>query len=205
MAKGLRSKVKKRLRTVKRGIIKKELVKPGSTHNDREVSKASKMAEALSGHILPGKKRKNAFRSDDADAEIPQYNWRQGPEFRSAFGDSDAGYAVWGSNRPKHVNGERGPHEQRPLAAAKPGQGADDAGLQRIMQTSEQHIPFMASKRTKKRIKNKSGVDVCNPAHEPVDALRCARRVDDRHSLLAGHRGVQVDMTMSHVLRRDAA
>ena len=51
MAKSIRSKVKKRLRTVKRGVVKRELVTPGTSHNDREVSKSAKAAQALSGHL----------------------------------------------------------------------------------------------------------------------------------------------------------
>ena len=46
------------------------------------------------------KAKRNAFRSDDPEAEIPQHNWRQGPDFRSGRVE-DAGYAVVGSNRPK--------------------------------------------------------------------------------------------------------
>ena len=54
MAKSLRSKVKKRLRTVKRGVIKRELSKPETKVGLREAAKEKKLAEALSGHILPG-------------------------------------------------------------------------------------------------------------------------------------------------------
>ena len=46
------------------------------------------------------KAKKNAFRSDDPEAEIPQHNWKQGPDFRSGRVE-DAGYACVGSNRPK--------------------------------------------------------------------------------------------------------
>ena len=46
------------------------------------------------------KSKRNAFRSDDPEAEIPQHNWKQGPDFRSGRVE-DAGYACVGSNRPK--------------------------------------------------------------------------------------------------------
>ena len=46
------------------------------------------------------KAKRNAFRSDDPEAEIPQHNWQQGPDFRSGRVE-DAGYACVGSNRPK--------------------------------------------------------------------------------------------------------
>ena len=132
MAKSIRSKVKKRLRTVKRGVVKAELLNPTSKLGVREVQKGEKMREALSGYIKPGacrtappdwptrparysrcprcsphasppravKAKRNAFRSDDPEAEIPQHNWQQGPDFRSGRVE-DAGYACVGSNRPK--------------------------------------------------------------------------------------------------------
>jgi len=133
MAKSIRSKVKKRLRTVKRGVVKAELLNPTSKLGVREVQKGEKMREALSGYLKPGvcrtappvwptrpaphsrcsphdspppppthavKSKRNAFRSDDPEAEIPQHNWKQGPDFRSGRVE-DAGYACVGSNRPK--------------------------------------------------------------------------------------------------------
>lgn len=54
MAKSIRSKVKKRLRTVKRGVVKSELTKPTSKLGVREVQKSEKLQEALSGYIKPG-------------------------------------------------------------------------------------------------------------------------------------------------------
>merc|ERR1711998_618974 len=98
MAKSIRSKVKKRLRTVKRGVVKRELSNPESKLGKRETQKESRLQEALSGYLKPGTGRKNAFRSDDPDAEIPQHDFRQGPDYRSGS-VTDAGYAVVGSNR----------------------------------------------------------------------------------------------------------
>lgn len=54
MAKSIRSKVKKRLRTVKRGVVKAELLNPTSKLGVREVQKVEKLREALSGYIKPG-------------------------------------------------------------------------------------------------------------------------------------------------------
>ena len=54
MAKSLRSKVKKRLRTVKRGVVKAELRNPTSKLGVRETQKSEKLQEALSGYIKPG-------------------------------------------------------------------------------------------------------------------------------------------------------
>ena len=53
MAKSIRSKVKKRLRTVKRGVVKAQLQDPTSKLGVREVQKGDKMREALSGYIKP--------------------------------------------------------------------------------------------------------------------------------------------------------
>ena len=53
MAKSIRSKVKKRLRTVKRGVVKAQLQDPTSKLGVREVQKGEKMREALSGYIKP--------------------------------------------------------------------------------------------------------------------------------------------------------
>lgn len=47
---------------------------------------------------------KNAFRYDDADAVIPQHDWKQGPDFRNDRVE-DGGYAMVGSNRPKVLSG----------------------------------------------------------------------------------------------------
>ena len=54
MAKSIRSKVKKRLRTVKRGVVKAELQNPTSKLGVREAQKGEKLREALSGYIKPG-------------------------------------------------------------------------------------------------------------------------------------------------------
>ena len=54
MAKSIRSKVKKRLRTVKRGVVKRELANPESKLGVREIQKEAKLREALSGHLEPG-------------------------------------------------------------------------------------------------------------------------------------------------------
>ena len=148
MAKGIRSKIKKRLRTVKRGVIKREMKTPGTVHHDREVSKASKAKDALSGYLEPGKQRKNAFRSDDPEAEIPQHDWRQGPDFRSSFaavdeGCNTPGLAVWGTSRPK-----QDPRGNRVVASA-----AGDNRYERLTAATNQLVPFMANKKTKKRIK----------------------------------------------------
>ena len=168
MAKSIRSKVKKELRTVKRGVIKRELATPGSKLNVREVAKAAKSEEALSGHIKPPPKIRNAFRYDDADAVIPQHNFRQGPDFRSLYAGPEAGYAVVGSNRPKQMLGGDAPTA---AVATKPGamepddlrNDKKDNGLRMQLRSTEQIVPLFASKKLKKRlknqVKNKSGTD----------------------------------------------
>ena len=161
MAKSIRSKVKKRLRTVKRGVVKRELTKTGTSHNDGELAKQGKIAEALSGHLKPHKRIRNAFRSDDPDADIPQHNWRQGPDFRSGFVEDTrlAGLAVVGAQRPK--SGTMGYRETAPASLSQPQNGSDPK-LDMLMRGADL-VPFMASKETKRRVKsvkNKSGVDV---------------------------------------------
>ena len=160
MAKSLRSKVKKRLRTVKRGVVKRELANPDSKLGVREVQKESKLREALSGFIQPGKRVKNAFRSDDSDAVIPQHNFRQGPDFRSGNVEG-SGYAVVGSNRPKlgRYGGDAPTAYPVPPKATADGDVAmeinlaPDAGLSRLLRSTEQMVPMFSSKRAKRRIK----------------------------------------------------
>ena len=55
MAKSIRSKVKKRLRTVKRGILKEQLEDKTSKMGTRRTAIQSKLAEAATGHLDPGK------------------------------------------------------------------------------------------------------------------------------------------------------
>ena len=159
--------VKKRLRTVKRGVVKRELATEGSKLNVREVQKESRMQQALAGFIKPERRKKNAFRSDDPDAEIPQHNFRQGPDFRSGFAGPDAGYAVVGSNRPKFIGGADAPtavvvpkQQQGSMEVDLHAHGvATDPKLARLLRTTEQVVPKYASKRVKRRLKNKSGID----------------------------------------------
>lgn len=155
--------MKKRLRTVKRGILKRELAAAGSKLHMREAQKEEKLHEALSGFIKPPVDQKNAFRSDDPDAVIPQHKFRQGPDFRSAYAGPgiDAGHAVWGSNRPKHPHGQDAPT----AAVTKPGSAdgechARDAGVSNLLRTTEQLVPKYASKQTKRRIKNQARAHV---------------------------------------------
>ncbi len=204
MAKSIRSKVKKRLRTVKRGVLKRELSKPETKVGARELAKEHKLAEALSGHLkpsachedterttvpghrslshspalshaprlcaLPGKRVRNAFRSDEPDAVIPQHNWRQGPDFRSGS-VPEAGYAVVGSNRPKvgrfggdapsarseHMQNTGGEHD---TVDAVTGDVTRDDGVARLMRGSEQIVPQWSSNKAKRRLKKGSGVQV---------------------------------------------
>ena len=151
MAKGLRCKVKKRLRNVKRGVVKRELRDPSSKLGKREVQKETKNLEALSGFLQPGKPLRSAFRYDDADAVIPQHEFRQGPDFRSSA-VPESGLAVWGANRPK---------VGAPIFAAADVDANQplDPKVSRLLRSTEQIVPIFASKRTKQRLKNKSGTD----------------------------------------------
>ena len=54
MAKSIRSKVKKRMRSVKRGVVKQELKNGDSKLGSRRVIVNEKLVEASSGYIRPG-------------------------------------------------------------------------------------------------------------------------------------------------------
>jgi len=168
MAKGIRSKVKKRLRTVKRGILKKELATPGSKLNVREVAKAEKNAEAMAGHIKPPPRVRNGFRYDDG--EIPQHNFRQGPDFRSGYCGPEAGYALVGARRPKQMGGGDAPNayvEPKPnsMDYSDIADGiTNDPGHKALLRSSEQIVPKYASKKLRKRLKDKSKSGTDNTA-----------------------------------------
>jgi len=93
------------------------------------------------------KAMKNAFRSDDPEAEIPQLNWRQGPDYRSGKVE-DAGFAAIGSNRPKQLHGG-----DAPSARVIPA-GADEA-MEPVYDEEDLRAP-------KKRRNKKGG----GPGHE---------------------------------------
>uniref|UniRef100_A0A7S4F0B0 Uncharacterized protein n=1 Tax=Chrysotila carterae TaxID=13221 RepID=A0A7S4F0B0_CHRCT len=171
MAKSLRSKVKKRLRTVKRGVIKKQLADPQTKLGAGPAKVMEKLKEAGSGFIKPGKRLRSAFRYDDDDAEIAQHNWRQGPDFRSSKVGYEAGYALVGARRPK--KGNRGGDAPNAIVhiPANSGSLAGDAEMEteemskakaqvtRLHMGSEQFFDFGTSKRAKRKLKNKSGTD----------------------------------------------
>ena len=100
---------------------------------------------------------KNAFRYDDEFAEIPQHNWRQGPDFRSSRIGHEAGYALWGTSRPKV--GKNG--GDAPTASLDPPKKDPllDRGAARLLRDTEQIVPKGTNKRLKARMKNKSGID----------------------------------------------
>eukprot|EP00962_Isochrysis_galbana_P027826 scaffold8761_cov97-Isochrysis_galbana.AAC.5 len=105
------------------------------------------------------KKVKNAFRYDDEEAVIPQHNWRQGPDFRSDRVGFEAGYAVWGTNRPKLGRfGGDAPSARVDPPVSDPRQ---DGVAARLLRETEQIVPLMATKKQKKRLKlkAKSGTD----------------------------------------------
>lgn len=102
---------------------------------------------------------KNAFRYNDEEAVIPQHNWRQGPDFRASRVGFEAGYAVWGTNRPKLGRfGGDAPSARVDPPTCDPLQ---DGGAARLLRETEQIVPLMASKKQKKRLKAKakSGTD----------------------------------------------
>jgi len=167
MAKSIRSKVKKRLRSVKRGVLKRELADPASKLGVPQARVKETLAQAATGYIKPGKKKLNAFRSDDQEAEIPQHNWRQGPDFRAQKVGVEAGYALVGASRPKKgkhggdapsasVHFEAPPQDEEAMADA--ADAAESDRVQRLRTGTEQLVPFGTNKRSKRKLKNKSGI-----------------------------------------------
>uniref|UniRef100_A0A7S3FI33 Uncharacterized protein n=1 Tax=Haptolina ericina TaxID=156174 RepID=A0A7S3FI33_9EUKA len=169
MAKSIRSKVKKRLRTVKRGVVKEQLLDSTSKIGKRTTQIAAKLAEAATGFLQPDKRPRNAFRSDDPDAVIPQHDFRQGPDFRAGFVEN-SGYALVGACRPKlgRYGGDapsarpvrkEGDVEPAPMAIAGGISGGDDGGKRRLVIGTEQIVPLFSSSKVKRKLKKKAQVD----------------------------------------------
>jgi len=164
MAKSIRSKVKKRLRTVKRGVVKRQMADPTSKIGAGIARQQQKLAEAATGYVKPERVVRNAFRYDDADAEVPQHNWRQGPDYRAMRVGAEAGFAAVGSNRPKLRHGGDAPTATvrlppRPSEATSAAEAAAASQVARLHSGSEQYISRRASKRSRGNLKNKSGID----------------------------------------------
>jgi len=164
MAKSIRSKVKKRLRTVKRTILKQQLDDPSSKIGVRTTTVQAKLAQAATGFVDVGKTKKNWFKSDDPDAEIPQHNWRQGPDFRSSH-NPESGYAVWGSNRPKlgryggdapSARATLQPGAEEPMVFHQSISGNEDGGKRVLLMGTEQIVPKFSSSKVKKKLKKKA-------------------------------------------------
>eukprot|EP00967_Tisochrysis_lutea_P051559 scaffold63700_cov27-Tisochrysis_lutea.AAC.4 len=58
MAKSIRSKVKKRLRSVKRSVIKKQKLDPSSKLGEGGARAAEKLKEAVTGYIKPSEQER---------------------------------------------------------------------------------------------------------------------------------------------------
>lgn len=155
------------MRTVKRGILKEQLEDPSSKMGVRKTAIQSKLAEAATGHLKPGKAKKNWFKSDDPEADVPQHNWRQGPDFRASH-NPEAGFAVWGSNRPKLGRYGGDAPSARPTlqpGAAEPEvfhqviSGTEDGGKRALQIGTEQIVPMFSSSKVKKKLKRKAKMD----------------------------------------------
>merc|ERR1712087_182478 len=154
----------KRLRTVKRGVVKRELADPSSKLGIRTSQVQERLVEAASGYLKPPRKLKNAFRSDDPEAEIPQHHFRQGPDFRSSKVGYEAGYALVGASRPKLGRGG----VYAPSAVLKTSQGTmehmadadknqrEDEQLARLHVGTDQFIAPGTSKRGRRKLKKKA-------------------------------------------------
>lgn len=95
MAKSLRSKVKRRFRTAKRGVIKRTVA------HERAKPVLEALAKASQGIIESKVTPPNAFRSDDDDAVVPQHTFTPLTDFRASV-VPEAGYAITGNRRVTH-------------------------------------------------------------------------------------------------------
>merc|ERR1712087_646073 len=162
---------KKRLRSVKRGVVKREQADPSTKLGSGVHKVKEKLTEAASGYIAPGKRLRSAFRYDDADAEIAQHNWRQGPDYRLGKVGGDAGLALVGARRPKKGNrGGEAPTSIVHVPSCKDSAAAQDEKMQtetteadarvsRLHIGTDQFLPFRPTRKQKRKLKNKSGVD----------------------------------------------
>jgi len=157
MAKSIRSKVKRRFRTAKRGVVKRTVT------DDRSKPILKKLARATEGAIDAEIRPRNAFRSDAADAVFPQHTFTPCTDFRSEK-VVDARYATSGNRRETHPI-----H----LASAAGGEavlsfGADAAGDAEELADAKLPAPFeddrmnydgttKSSSRQRRRTRNKSG------------------------------------------------
>jgi len=150
---------------VKRTILKQQLDDPTSKVGVRKTAIHAKLTEAATGNLDPGKTRRNGFKYDDA--EIPQHNWRQGPDFRSSS-NPESGYAVWGSNRPKlGMRGGDAPSARPKLREDAEEMevfhqtisGNEDGGKRALLIGTEQIVPMFSSSKVKKKLKKKAQTD----------------------------------------------
>ncbi len=154
MAKSIRSKVKKRLRSVKRAVVKQQRHEPHTKLNKTIAQKAEHLKAAATGYLPPPKPLRSAFRYDDESATFAQHNWRQGPDYRSASIGADAGYAVVRAKRPKSAG-------DAPTAAIDhpPPPTVADAGVMRLVQGTEQIVPKGVTKKARRKLKAAAGGD----------------------------------------------
>ncbi|KAJ1636189.1 hypothetical protein T492DRAFT_961107 [Pavlovales sp. CCMP2436] len=121
MAKSIRSKVKRRFRTAKRGVVKRTVTA------DRTVPILSKLDKAGVGDIESELKPRNAFRSDGPDVAFPQHTFTPCTDFRSQ-NVTESMYAGSGNRRATHpINIVRGVDGEESVTYG-PGGGAADGG-----------------------------------------------------------------------------
>ena len=191
MAKSIRSKVKKRLRSVKRTVIKKQRLDPASKLGEGGAKALEILQDAKSGHLRPRVCRpfppnparktpcarcahalpplraasttKNAFRYDGEDAVIPQHNWRQGPDFRSSYVGFEAGYALVGASRPKL--GRHGGDAPSTVVDA-PADPTADRGVARLHRETEQVRPLRPCPHCRRQLTTRRSPchSLCQPA-----------------------------------------
>ena len=135
MAKGIRSKVKRRFRTAKRGVVKRTVTE------SRTKPILNKLLRAAEGVIDVDVKPPNAFRSDEPDAVIPQHTFTPCTDFRSDK-VTEAQYATSGNRRVTHpLNLLTANAEGEQVICFGPGAADGAEGGERDDEADEEDLP----------------------------------------------------------------
>jgi hypothetical protein len=164
MAKSIRSKVKRRFRTAKRGLMKRTVLV------DKAKPVLKKLERAAEGIIDADVQPRNAFRSDEPDAIIPQKTFTPCTDFRSAK-VLEAQYATSGNRRvthPLHLLEGAAAQDGEPVLAFGPGGSGAEQADEEELADAPAPVPFeddrmnydgttKCSSRMRRRNRNKGG------------------------------------------------
>jgi hypothetical protein len=136
MAKSIRSKVKRRFRTAKRGVVKR------TVSEDRAKPILKTLERAGDGMLDMEAKKRNAFRSDEPDAIYPQHTFTPCTDFRSE-NVVEARYAMSGNRRVTHpLHMLEGTDGEGGVLSFGPGGGALLEADEEVMTEATEPKPF---------------------------------------------------------------